>query len=112
MTKKFALLFVVAMLLLGVTSCANTESHMTYDFHKSEGAVYEINSKHCPPFFPAKWKNHVKTEVYEDETMYKVSFYAVLGSEPLPLYSFIFGSSPEGYLLGTVKPMWATKMFT
>ena len=117
--KKSVAFFVAAVFLLSAASCSmvdtgekydaisetekNTVFTTAYDFYKSEEDVFKINSKHCTLSFPIKWKDNVETVIYEDESIYKVSFYAVFGSESIPLYNFIFGDSQEGYLLGTVK---------
>ncbi len=116
--KKLTLIFLTLMLLLSLASCAIFENSKSdnesengknivlttaYDFYKSEEEVYEINSEHCPLYFPTKWKDNVKIDVYEDETMFKVSFYSVFGSDTIPLYDFIFGESSEGYILGAVR---------
>lgn len=117
--KKYAMLFVAIMLLFCMASCSMNGSDdkasettqttidplstTSYDYYRSPEDVYEINSKHCPLFFPVKWQDKVETIVNEDEGVYTVSFFAVFGTDSIPLYNFTFGSSDEGYLLGTVK---------
>jgi len=105
--KRVAMFIIMGMVLLFVAACGKQEEesskNTTMDFYKSDEEVFEINSKHCPLFFPTKWKDMVSTKVQEEETTYKVSFFAKLGSESLPLYEIVFGDSTEGYLLGTVQ---------
>lgn len=73
------------------------------DFYKTNEKMFEINSKHCSVQFPEKWKDMVEIKVTETETAYQISFYAVINCNKIPLYTFVFGDSAEGYLLGRVS---------
>ncbi len=129
--KKFVLILIVMAVLLCSVSCAKIEkdsdldstdnavvdskdsvaddekdeeeSDSSKEFYKSDAEVYEINSKHCSLYFPTEWKDNVETVVYEDGEIYEVRFNAVFDTDSIPLYSFVFGESEEGYLLGNVK---------
>lgn len=73
------------------------------EFYKTDEKMYEINSVHCSVQFPERWKDMVETQVTETEDTYQITFYALINHNKIPLYTFVFGDTEEGYLLGRVN---------
>ena len=115
MKKSIFIIGLILCLVLSMASCVRVEDSekdketndrtqtSSSDFYKTDEDTLKITTPYGDVKYPKTWKDRVKTESGQNGDSFEVSFTAVLGNKNIPLYSFVFGETSEGYKLGTLK---------